>query len=414
MTALFRAGRQTDALQAYLRARTTLVKRYNTEPGQVLRALHQRILAGDSTVGLLSGPAGTGSARAPYQAKAPAAFVGRSGAVAELRASVEDLLAGQGGCVWIEGPAGSGKSALLAEGLAGATAAACTVSWARADEFGQPIACHAIERCLSDIGAALSQGATVRVERAAETSLESELEHVRRVIGSHVGRPLVMVLDDLQWADRESLAVWHYLRGLTQQRALLLVSACRPLPRHRDLDLLRELAEDSESAQPGSRRSKTIVLPPLTDVESRELLDRLAPEARPSARMITSLAGGNPSYLLAMAAAVEAHGQARTWKTVPPPVAAAVAEHFGHLSEQTREALRAMALLGDVCSVEDLMSATGMVATGLVDILAEALTVGALRELDTDLRFAHPLLRRVLYESVPESLRLAVYQQFAT
>jgi DNA-binding SARP family transcriptional activator len=406
MTSLFRAGRQTDALQAYLRARTVLMKRFHTEPGLALRALHQRILAGDSTIGRQAGPTGTGRGRrVPSSVQASKPFVGRGAALAELRAAVTDVVAGRGGCVWIEGPPGSGKSALLAAGLADA-APGCTMSWAHADEFAQPIPYYAIERCLGDIGATLPHTTAGQVSRQPDMPVESELEHVRRVVGSHVGQPLVMVLDDLQWADRESLSVWHYLRGLSQHRPLLMVSACRPLPQHQDLGLMRELT--------GEPRSRTIVLPPLTDAESRELIHRATPLAAPSTRMIVGLAGGNPTYLLAMANAVEEYGQVRTWKAVPPQVAAVVLDHFGHLSEPARETLRAMALVGDVCSIQDIVSATGTKASGLVDILAEALAVDTLREFDPDVRFAHPLLRRVLYESVPESLRLAVYQQFAT
>ncbi len=128
-------------------------------------------------------------------------------------------------------------------------------------------------------------------------------------------------------------------------------------------------------------------------------------------RTIVALAGGNPAYLLAMAAAVEHHGQVRKWKAVPHSVAAVVLDHFGHLSVEAREVLRAMALLGDSCSVDEIMATTGARASDLVDVLAEALEVGALQESDDEVRFAHPLLRRVLYESVPVSLRLAVHQQ---
>ncbi|WNV87316.1 BTAD domain-containing putative transcriptional regulator [Umezawaea sp. Da 62-37] len=404
MTSMFRAGRQTDALEAYRRARDVLVDRFGTEPGHALRSLHQRILAGDTTVGRTSDLAGSRQAlRIAARTRASTPFVGRAEPVARLRSAVADVLAGRGGCVWVEGAPGSGKSALLAEALAGTTSASCTVSWTGADEFTQDIPFYTVERCLGDIGAALPHVPPVHLSLGPDTPVSSVLDHVRQVVGSHVGQPLVMVLDDLQWADVESLSVWHYLRGLSQHRPLLMVSACRPLPGRHDLDLMRELADGF--------RSTTVPLPPMTDHEARDLLERVQPLARTSARTIVALAGGNPAYLLAMAAAVEHHGQVRKWKAVPHPVAAVVLDHFGHLTVEAREVLRAMALLGDSCSVEEIMATTGARADDLVDVLAEALEVGALVESDDEVRFAHPLLRRVLYESVPVSLRLAVHQQ---
>jgi DNA-binding SARP family transcriptional activator len=407
MAALFRAGRQTDALEAYRRARAVLVERFGTEPGHELQALHQRVLAGDTTVGRSAGCTGARRAsRVLSRARASTPFVGRADAVARLRASVADVVAGRGGLVWIEGGPGSGKTALLTEALAGDASEGCTVSWVRGDEFSRQIPFSTVERCLGDLGAALPRVPGARTGTRRGTTAAAVLEHVRQVVGSHVAQPLLLVLDDLQHADRESLGVWHYLCGLSQHRPLLLVSACRPAPLREDLDLLRELC--------GELRPTTVPLPPLTDAEARELVERAHPQAQASVRSIVALAGGNPAHLLAVAAAVERHGPVQRWRVVPPPVASVALDHFGHLSPETGEVLRATALLGDACSVEEIESATGSTPGGLVDALSEALAVGVLEECGDGFRFAHPLLRRVLYESVPSSLRLAVYQQFAT
>ncbi|MBW4721412.1 BTAD domain-containing putative transcriptional regulator [Saccharothrix obliqua] len=395
MTALFQAGRQTDALDAYRRARATLAERFGTEPGRELHVLHQEILAGDLAAGERRFP------RPVARLAATRPFVGRAGLVAELRRVVDDVRAGRGGSLWIEGLPGSGKSAVLAEALSGAATAGCVVSWAAADEFAQDVPLHAVERCLTGLGTA-AHGVTVR----PDTPLTVVLERVRQVLRSNAAHPLVLVLDDLQWADPESLSVWHYLRGLSAHHPLLLIAAGRPLPCRQDRHLPRVLTDDA-----GAR---DVVLPPLTDAEARGLLALAGVTDEASARAITALAGGYPSCLLAAVSALPEHGPARRWRVVPPPVVAAVSEQFAQLGGATLETLRAMALLGESCTVDEITAATGTPPSGLVDVLAEALIAGVVVEDGDEVRFAYPLLRRVLYESVPSSLRLAMYQQFAT
>jgi DNA-binding SARP family transcriptional activator/Flp pilus assembly protein TadD len=96
MLALYRAGRQAEALQAYQRVRTILLDELGVEPSASLRELHRQLLTGE-----LPAP---GPAWVPRQLPAAPPFVGRAAELAEL-----DLA---GGVVAITGPAGVGKTAL--------------------------------------------------------------------------------------------------------------------------------------------------------------------------------------------------------------------------------------------------------------------------------------------------------------
>src|SRR5262249_11057294 len=90
MLALYRSGRQSEALAAYQEARSTLVEELGIEPGRPLRELHQAILNQDPSLdrSTENGQGGAQTARG--------AFVGREREVAELEAGLADAFAGEG------------------------------------------------------------------------------------------------------------------------------------------------------------------------------------------------------------------------------------------------------------------------------------------------------------------------------
>ena len=109
MLALYRCGRQAEALEAYRRARATLVEDVGVEPGAELRDLHEAILGQDPALDL------------PPQ-RLPAALeggspllAGRDRELAQLRERLAEARAGRGGAVLVRGPPGIGKTRLAAE-----------------------------------------------------------------------------------------------------------------------------------------------------------------------------------------------------------------------------------------------------------------------------------------------------------
>jgi predicted ATPase/DNA-binding SARP family transcriptional activator len=131
MLALYRSGRQAEALEAYRRLRETLVEELGTDPTPELRALHERILRQEDET--------------PRRSALPlrlTSFVGRDAELAELA----DLLAGNR-LVTLTGPAGSGKTRLAVELLANHAGTAWFVELAGLSDGGRvPNAVAAILR----------------------------------------------------------------------------------------------------------------------------------------------------------------------------------------------------------------------------------------------------------------------------
>ncbi|HWT25436.1 MAG TPA: BTAD domain-containing putative transcriptional regulator, partial [Solirubrobacteraceae bacterium] len=114
MLALYRSGRQAEALDAYREARTVLVAEVGVEPGPELRHLHEAILRQDPSLN----PPVAAELPAELDADAAAPLIGRDAALARLRAHWEQARMGGGRLVAVVGGAGMGKTRLAAE-LAG-------------------------------------------------------------------------------------------------------------------------------------------------------------------------------------------------------------------------------------------------------------------------------------------------------
>ena len=108
-------------------------------------------------------------------------------------------------------------------------------------------------------------------------------------------QPTILVLDDLQWADRASISLWERLAGSARQAPLLLVGMMRPVPQRGDLLALRR-------AVAGTVRLR---LTGLTEAAVADLVAALA-GGRPDDRLLrlASSAAGNPLYLTELVAAL--------------------------------------------------------------------------------------------------------------
>jgi DNA-binding CsgD family transcriptional regulator/tetratricopeptide (TPR) repeat protein len=224
-------------------------------------------------------------------------------------------------------------------------------------------------------------------------------------------RPTVLVVDDLQWADRASVTLWGRLAKTVHQAPLLLVGMMRPVPRREDLLALRRAAAHAQRLR----------LAGLNEAAVAEMVASLV-GGKPDDRLLRLADGaaGNPLYVielvdaLARSSSVTVTGSGTavlTSESAPGSLAAAIADRLGFVSASVREVLRAAALLGVDFAVPDLAVVLGRGVADLVPAIDEACVAGVLAESGTGLGFRHPLIRTALYEEIPAAVRAAWHRE---
>ncbi|MFB9585751.1 BTAD domain-containing putative transcriptional regulator [Streptomyces goshikiensis] len=423
--ALWAAGRQADALSALRRARAVLAEEAGLDPGAALVALERAILAQDDRVlrrataapGPAEVPAAEPAAAAPAPPRAqpsdgtpeaaPAPFVGREAELALLTGAADRARAAGPGIALVSGEAGLGKSALLHRFRARLRSEGWLVAVGHnADAEGAPPA-WAWAEALRTVAAAVPPGSGAA---AAVAPLLSDADEPSRAAGDTAAgrfrmhravwqwlaegareRPVCVVLDDLHWADGETLAL---LAGAAEPPAgtpLLVVGAFRPdeVP-GRLADTLALLA----------RRSPTrVALPGLPEAAVAEVVRALGgPEADPATvAALAERTGGNPFYVRESARLLGSEGALVALSDVPEGVRDVLRRRLGRLPDAVVSVLRLAAVAGRECGVEVLVGAADAGEDAVLDALEAGLVAGLLVEPGPGrVRFAHALVRDTL------------------
>jgi DNA-binding CsgD family transcriptional regulator len=343
------------------------------------------------------------------------ALVGRESELSLLTGMVKELSLGRGGAVLIEGEPGIGKSALVRAAAADAPDAGCQVFWGAGDELGQelPLLPFLDGLRVREPSPNPRRGAIVRLlrgevaaDRGANVPAALAEQLLALVTEQCAVRPVVLVIDDLQWADPASVTLWGRLARSARQVPLLMIGTMRP-PLREDLLALRRAVDD------GSRL-------PLDGLAGPAVADLVAALAggRPDDGLLRLADGaaGNPLYVTELLAALtrsasltvtEAGTAELAGDTAPSSLSAAIADRLGFVAGPVREVLRAAALLGVDFTVTDLAVVLGRSVADLARAIDEACAVGVLAESRQRLEFRHPLIRAALYDEMPTPVRAA-------
>jgi DNA-binding CsgD family transcriptional regulator len=344
------------------------------------------------------------------------ALVGRDSELALLIGLIKEVARGHGGSVLIEGEPGIGKSTLMRAAVAEAPEAACQVFWGTGDELGQalPLLPFLDGLRVREPSTNPRRNTIVRLLRGEDTAdrgtdvpavLAEQL--LALVTEQCTVQPTILVVDDMQWTDPPSVALWGRLARSARQVPLLLVGMMRPVPNREDLLALRRVANGTVRLQ----------LSGLSGAAVTDLVAVLA-GGQPD-RNLLRLAGGaagNPLYLTELVAALvrgsgltiteEGTAQAAS-DSAPGSLSAAIADRIGFVAGPVREVLRAAALLGTDFAVPDLAIVLGRGVPDLLPAVDEARATGVLAESGQGLGFRHPLIRAALYDEMPAPVRAA-------
>ena len=514
MMALAKLKRRGEALRAYQRLASVLQKSYSVLPAAETQALYETVLRGDETI-TLPAATDTSSLQTPSQAQtedAPAEFlpqrfphemqigrinqsplVGRDAELAILRqlllVAEEEPALSHAQCKVLMGEAGIGKTRLAEEIAREAVQHGWAVIWTNtyAQESGIPyrLWTEALRRMIAQ---GFWQELDISLYRQAYQPLKALLPELQEVLprdGRNEGqdtsytysslspeqqqlrlreavhellttisarKPLLIVLDDVQWADGSSCELLGYLVRRLQGHSLIVLGTCR------DIELSTAHTLRSLFAHMQREHAMEILhIQPLTDAQIGTLVSNLPLEM---VQHIQTHAGGNPFFAEELASflgarelkralqaplraptglgarelkrAPQAPLRAPTMRgdqplaqsddaSLPGTISAALDQRLNRLSASCQQLLSAAAVLGGsfgfplIAALET--SGAGYDEDTLLDLLEEALQSGMLTEEGTGTRisysFGHPLLATHLYNRLSATKRARLHRRTA-
>jgi tetratricopeptide (TPR) repeat protein len=432
-------GRQGDALRAFQDYRSLLIDELGTEPSADVVRIERRVATGWDGVVRASGPQASAGTLdlPPPRLLAPARFVGR---IAELDALAEELAVVSAqklrGLV-ITGEPGIGKTSLLAAFADSvAKASAATVLFGRCEESGVPLEpfgtvlrlCveHApgdtltghVARCGGELmricPTLATRVTTTPVPVTSDTATERHLtfeaagDLLRRIAAQ---QPLVLLLDDLQWAEPTALLLLRHLARVLADEPILLVMTCRDVDGGTNDGLRLALAE----LERGEMRR--LSLGGLDGPELAELATGamgLADEAE-VARVAHALhrdTAGNPLY----ASQLLRHWRDAGTDGLPSSLRDLIWSRVHGLGGEVPSVLTSASVLGtefheDVLA--DMVDLPDPIVSDAVDAAAAAGLLFDTGSVRRTMRFVHSLVAHALYSELGGSRRARLHERAA-
>lgn len=347
-------------------------------------------------------------------------FFNRTGELEQLRVALQRLQARAPARLLIQGEGGIGKSRLLAQAMSGSEQIAVSTYTGGAHDFerDRPFGILVDALRLHPHSGDSTAAAIGRLIRASDRGRPVERHDIIPLIVRLVDslcrtQPVALILEDMQWVDPMSAAtVLRMLEELTD-RPLGVFMTLRTLPMTPALDHL------IERARPEFGR---IMLNGLGS-EDVGLLARSMTGGEPGPQLTRLLAGtaGNPSLVIALMSGLREkqavwlkRGVVETVATLPPRSMwpAAMARISGQ-SDSCQALLTLAAVFSGRIAVGNLAAAAHRSVFEVLTDLREAIAGGILTEIDGVLWFRHDLLRVILFEETPASVRSELQRRIA-
>jgi DNA-binding SARP family transcriptional activator len=456
MTALYRSGRQADALHAYDDLRHHLGEELGIDPSAALVRLHAAVLRQDPALEPEPAPrprepgpvvVGTRTAAPALLAERGGVFVGRGGELARLE-SVWDAAGALGArLVLIAGEPGVGKTRLAAE-LADRAARDAPVLAGRCDEdlgvpyqpFVEALREYVAHGTPTTLRAGLGRWAgelTRLVPEIAEllgdldpplrADPETERHRLFDAVASWLaaagaGGRVLLLLDDLHWAPRPTLQLLRHVTRSPLTAALVVVATYRDTETGRGHPLTALLADLRR--QPGVERMH---LDGLGEAAVTALLHGAAPDSPVDpalARTIHAETEGVPFFVLELLRHLAETGMLRSPDArlhleeagLPDGVREVMGRRLSRLDAGTVEVLRIAAVVGAEFDPAVVRAAGGHDEDAVLDALEEAGMARLLVEVGGPVpryRFAHALVRATVLDELTAARRAAWHRRIA-
>jgi DNA-binding SARP family transcriptional activator len=337
-------------------------------------------------------------------------LVGRRRQLAALASAFESAVGEQALHVFtLLGQAGVGKSRLVQE-FAGGVESVATVLQGRCLPYGEANAFWALSEALGDAG-------------VPEPVLGDEPASAVRVLVEQLAhdRPLVVVLDDVHWAEAPFLDLLEAVAETSRGSPILLVCVARP-----------DLLDGRPGWGGGMRNATSVLLEPLSETESERLMDNLLGESDLDTSIrdyVVRTAEGNPLFVEELLATLVDRDvlrrEAGRWTTtevaaipLPPTIQALIAARIDRLPEGERTVLELAAVGGQRIFQRDLVAE---LAPDELRADVDALLLGLVRKelvrpqpaRDDRFSFRHQLIRDAAYASLPMQVRAELHERLA-
>jgi class 3 adenylate cyclase/predicted ATPase len=318
----------------------------------------------------------------------------------------------------IVGPAGIGKSRLARELIEGSDA---RILLGRCLAYGQGITYWPLAEIVSQVGdvrsavgddpdAALAASRIAAALGTAQSAASSEeiAWGFRRLFESLARqRPLIVVVDDIQWAETTLLDLIEYIATFARDAHLLLLCMARP-----------DLFEFRPAWAAPKPNAAVAMLEPLAKQETEALVDQLRDVPDETKFRIVEAAEGNPLFVEQLLAMQAESGRGEL--DIPPTMQALLAARIDRLELEERAVIECASIEGRMFhlgSVAELVPAQARARVGshLMALVRRELIRPDRGTLpgDDGFRFGHILIRDAAYESVPKRLRAKLHHRFA-
>ena len=353
--------------------------------------------------------------------------MGREQELRLARQVMLDVRSGHAATLVVDGEAGVGKTCFLQALTDDARTDDMTVAIGAAHPFETTRPFGALAAALdlrrsSDDPRRVSIGHILTGEPPSEAPTSAGADLRYRVVDEIVDlveadcsrAPLMLVIEDVHWADTSTLLA---VRSIAQELVhvpLLLAVSMRPSPRSAELkQLLDDLLEIG---------ARSISLDPLSSAEIDTLAHaELGVRPGPELAAIVAKAGGNPLWAVEILRSLSAEGRLHrdsdvaevTGPELPDSLRELVLRRLRDLPQESLDLLQVVAVLGDAVTIGDLATVTRRTAVDLVPVLGEAFRSRLLGEEMDTVVFRHQLVHDAIYQSTPQPARSALHRDVA-